>query len=123
MTDGTNDIPEVLGGFWSKIPRDTNNDKRDPVDQARMQLLQQLLAAILNQEAFGTDYNNLVSDAIANFASNDKALLLQLAGDIAFINEGSGFGEQQLPGDFVKGTADPKNAKGMADKPEWDVLP
>ena len=101
--DGTDDIPEVLGGFWSKIPRDTGNDKRSADDQARMQLLQQLLAAILNQEAFGTDYSdgsggNFVTDAIAGFDTLPKATILQWAVDIASINENGSL--EPLPAAF-----------------------
>ena len=128
--DGADDIPEVLGGFWSKIPRESDNDKRLPViDQARMQLLQQLLAAILNEATFGTDYSDESSGNYITTAINiidvetDKAVLITLAGNITFINEGGILGEQPLPAGFVLGEVDPKGAKIMADKAAWDDWP
>ena len=128
--DGADDIPEVLGGFWSKIPRESDNDKRLPViDQARMQLLQQLLAAILNEATFGTDYSDGSSGNYITTAINiidvetDKAVLITLAGNITFINEGGILGEQPLPAGFVLGEVDPKGAKIMADKAAWDDWP
>src|SRR4030065_1804213 len=43
-----------MGGFWSGISRTSTGIKRSALDQARMQLLQQLLAAELNASAFGS---------------------------------------------------------------------
>jgi hypothetical protein len=49
-----NGLNKLMAGFWSSIPKKSNNQKRLPIDQSRMQLLQQLLAAELNASAFGT---------------------------------------------------------------------
>ena len=43
-----------MGGFWSDISKTSTGAKRSALDQARMQLLQQLLAAELNASAFGS---------------------------------------------------------------------
>ena len=95
-----------------------------------MQLMQQLLAALLNEAAFDTDYNNATLTVSGNFITDaineldtgsDTVILLTLAGHIAFINEGSGFGEQQLPAGFNLGAVNPKGAKAMADKAAWDL--
>ena len=43
-----------MGGFWSDISKTSTGKKRSSLDQARMQLLQQLLAAELNASAFGS---------------------------------------------------------------------
>ena len=44
----------LMGGFWSDISKTTNGKKRSALNQAKMQLLQQLLAAELNGSAFGS---------------------------------------------------------------------
>ena len=54
------------GGFWSSIPKlYDGKTSRTSLDQARMQLVQQLIAAKLNVKAFGLtlDNPNLISDA------------------------------------------------------------
>jgi hypothetical protein len=48
------DISKLMGGFWSDVSKTTTNAKRSALDPARMQLLQQLLAAELNASAFGS---------------------------------------------------------------------
>jgi hypothetical protein len=45
---------ELMGAFWSNVAKQSDNSKRSKLDQARMQLLQQLVAAILNNAAFGS---------------------------------------------------------------------
>ena len=44
----------LMGGFWSSVSSKSAGGKRTALDQARMQLLQQLLAAELNASAFGS---------------------------------------------------------------------
>jgi hypothetical protein len=46
-------LGKLMGGFWSNIAKMSTGAKRSALDQARMQLLQQLLAAELNASAFG----------------------------------------------------------------------
>ena len=49
---GTN---ELMGGFWANIATKLkNNAKRSTLDQARMQMLQQYLAAVLNFHMWGS---------------------------------------------------------------------
>jgi hypothetical protein len=46
---------QVLGGFWAGISQRVGlPKKRSELDQARMSMLQQYLAAVLNVHAFGT---------------------------------------------------------------------
>src|SRR5439155_5227359 len=47
-------IGKVEGGFWSDVSKKSTAVKRTALDQARMQLLQQLLSAELNASAFGS---------------------------------------------------------------------
>ncbi len=48
------DLPTVFGAFWSSISKDSNSVARDSLSQAKMQLMQQLMAAELNCRAFGS---------------------------------------------------------------------
>src|SRR5262249_11969070 len=47
-------VGKLMGGFWSDVSKTSTGSKRSALDQARMQLLQQLLAAELNASAFGS---------------------------------------------------------------------
>jgi hypothetical protein len=48
------DLGELMGGFWSDISKKSTGAKRTTLEQSKMQLLQQLLAAELNASAFGS---------------------------------------------------------------------
>jgi hypothetical protein len=60
-------LGKLMGGFWSNIAKKSTGVKRSNIDQARMQLLQQLLAAELNASAFGS------SPTSGSFASWESA--------------------------------------------------
>src|SRR5712691_2314232 len=47
-------LGKLMGAFWSDVSKKSTGAKRSSLDQARMQLLQQLIAAELNASAFGT---------------------------------------------------------------------
>src|SRR5262249_43483149 len=49
-----NSLAILMGGFWSGISTTSTGAKRSQLDQSRLQLLQQLLAAELNASAFGS---------------------------------------------------------------------
>ena len=57
----------MTAAFWSDIAKTTTGAKRSPLDQARLQLLQQLIAAELNASAFGS------GPAVGSFASWETA--------------------------------------------------
>ena len=120
----TQNTREMLGGFWSKIPTESDGTTdRTAVDQARMQLLQQLLAAILNVGAFGTTtYDNLIQDGIDVYEDTDATVtdILAIASDISAITE-AGSGEM-FPGG-IQDSAQPKLAKDIADVMFWDIIP
>jgi hypothetical protein len=114
-------LGKLMGGFWSDISKTSTGAKRSALDQARMQLLQQMLAAELNASAFGTvpsggsgqfaaweaDYCGTNQDAIKT--ALQQAASFNTAGDIA---------------QFTPGTsADSKNARAIANKSFWDILP
>ena len=56
-----------MGAFWSGISKKSTGAKRSNLDQARMQLLQQLIAAELNASAFGTQ------PSVGSFAAWESA--------------------------------------------------
>ena len=113
-------VPEVMGGFWSSISKQTDGDKRIKLDAARMQLLQQLLAAILNNQLFGSTPGGSISidDAKAAFCTGTLTQVKAAQAAMASFNEG---GDSGL---FTPGaSADPKGAKDIANEEFWDVLP
>lgn len=109
-------VSELMGGFYASIPKLSSGGKRADIDQARMQLLQQLLAAMLNKAAFGTDDGGLIAAGRLAFCGGTKAQILTLAGQLdAFNNSGDSSAIVGNPG-----KADPKGSKGTADIPTWD---
>ena len=118
------DLPELMGGFWSGISRKTSPNGPDgarvDIDRARMQLMQQLLAAILNNAAFGSSPTGGVSiaQAKAAFCSTDIGVVRNAAGKMAEFNE-AGDGAPVSPG----AAAEPRLAKDTANELVWDVLP
>jgi len=112
-------IGQVLGGFWSGISQTSTGKKRSSLDQARMQLLQQLLAAILNHAAFGSSPSGSISiaDAKAAFCgTNATAIQNALSAMAAFNTQGDN-------GLFTPGaSANGKVAKDLANIPFWDTL-
>jgi len=115
------DINDLMGGFWSNIAQTYSpKSKRSALDQARMRLLQQLLAAMLNNAAFGSapdgtgdDYS--IAEAQVALCGTDITAINDAAADMAAFNEG---GDE---GDFTPGgSANAKEAKTNADLDLWD---
>lgn len=125
MGDGVNDVGEMFGAFWSKIPKKSDGESRTLLDQARMQLVQQLVAAMLNVQAFGDDlWGNgaaLIAAGKAAFVGEDRDEILRIAGELDAFNK-SGDADPLPPG-IDPGPADPRRAENMADKAFWDTLP
>ena len=115
------DISKVMGGFWSDISKTTEPKKRSPLDQARMQLLQQLLAAELNASAFGS----VPSGGTAMFAQWESAYCGTNTGAISTAqSKAASFNSVGDSSTFTPGTsADSKNARAIANKTFWDILP
>jgi len=132
MSNGpdVDDISEMESGFWSKIPRTSDNTKRTAIEQAAMQLLQQWLAGVLNESGLNAvtvymDYLDDAQDALCGIGNPTKEDLRTLAGQIVDITEADATHSLQLPDGFLLG-ADPKAAKESAAQAdtEWDqVLP
>ena len=89
-----------------------------------MQLIQQLLAAMLNMQAFGTSDGGVIAAAKAVYCdaahSTKNAILAQKDALEAFNQSGDSL---PFPPGVNPGPADPQGAKAAAIKPFWDVLP
>jgi hypothetical protein len=114
-----NTTNELFGGFLANVAKTTTGVKRTALDQARMQLLQQLLAAILNHLQFGSGTDAMLDAAKAAYCGTDRnAILAQVTILDNFNNSGD-----SLPAGVNTGKADPKNSKGIANYATWDALP
>jgi hypothetical protein len=111
---GTN---EVLGGFWANISNKLNGNpkKRSPLDQARMQMLQQYLAAVLNEHAFLTPGPDLAA-ARADYCGTDASKIQGWIGVLGTYNS-QGDGQTFDPGS----SATSQEAKKEANIGFWDV--
>jgi hypothetical protein len=113
-------LGKVLGAFWSAIPKKSNNQKRTTLDQARMQLLQQLVAAELNASAFGS------VPTVGSFAAWETALCGTNTAAIQTAHQqASSFNSSGDSSTFTPGTsADSKTARALALPwiPFWDII-
>ncbi len=119
------DQGKLMGAFWSNIAQTSTGKgkdaKRTQLDQARMQLLQQLVAAILNNAAFGSSPSGplmSIAQARTYFATGTLAQVQAAASDMAAFNE-SGDTGVFTPGIAANG----KQAKDAANLTFWDTLP
>ena len=112
-------LGKLMGGFWSDISKTSTGAKRSSLDQARMQLLQQLLAAELNASAFGT------VPSTGSFAAWETAYCTGNANTIKTAQQqAASFNTAGDSGTFTPGTsADSKNARAVANYAFWDILP
>jgi len=110
-----------MGGFWSNISKKTTGVKRSALDQARMQLLQQLLAAELNASAFGS----VPAGGSGKFAAWESAYCGTNQNAIKTAQQqAASFNTAGDSGTFTPGTsADSKTARSIANKLWWDTLP
>jgi len=109
---------KVLGGFWSNIAKLSTGGQRTDLDKARMQLAQQLLAAILNNAAFGSAPTTVtIAQAKTAFCGTDISLIKTAASAMAAFNEA---GDSGL---FTPGaSANGKAAKDAANIEFWDNI-
>ncbi len=114
-------LGKLMGGFWSDISKKSTGAKRSALDQARMQLLQQLLAAELNASAFGS----VPSGGTSKFAAWESAYCGTNTNAIKNAQQqAASFNTQGDSSTFTPGTsADSKTARSTANRLFWDVLP
>jgi len=116
------DVGDLFGAFWANIAKTTSgkgkNAQRKPIDKARMQLLQQLVAAKLNCAAFGCTATTqaMIADAQTAYSTGSIQDILDAASEMdVFNNSGDSIIINADPG-----KADPKAAKDAADLQHWD---
>ena len=119
VTKNINTLARLMGGFWSDVSKTTTGVKRSATDQARMQLLQQLLAAELNASAFGSVPSS------GTFAQWESAYCSGNANQIKTAQQqAASFNSAGDSGQFTPGTsADSKGARAIADLAFWNILP
>jgi len=112
-------LGKLMGGFWSDISKTSTGAKRSALDQAKMQLLQQLLAAELNASAFGSVPSS------GSFAAWETALCGTNQNAIKSAQQqAASFNSAGDSSSFTPGTsADSKTARSVANLNFWDVLP
>jgi len=112
-------LGKLMGAFWSDISKKSTGAKRSSLDQARMQLLQQLLAAELNGSAFGSTPLSGSFTAWENAYCGVNQNAIKTAQQQA-----ASFNSQGDNSTFTPGTsADSKAARAVANYTFWDVLP
>jgi hypothetical protein len=109
-------LNELMGGFWSNVSKVSTNGKRTPIDQARMQMLQQYLAAVLNVHAFGSGSEGMLATAQAAYCGNDQSAIKAQVGILGTFNQ-SGDNQTFTPG----ASATAQESKKEADIPFWNT--
>ena len=111
-------IGKVFGAFYSDMAKKTTKQQRSALDKARMQLLQQLVAAKLNCAAFGcaSGVQTMITAADAAYAGTSVSLILASA---SLLDAHNNSGDTIIIG--PAGSATPKTSQSLADKPFWDL--
>lgn len=101
---------ELFAGFYASIPKTTTGEHRTTLDQQRMILLQQLLAAILNQAYFGSAPSSpTIAQAEAAYCGTSVTAISNAANALnTFNNSGDTLGS--TPG----AAATPQASKSLA---------
>ena len=112
-------LGKLMGGFWSDVSKKSTGVKRTALDQARMTLLQQMLAAELNASAFGSALPSGSFAAMeAAYCGTNQTTIKNAQQQAASFNS-SGDTAAFTPGT----SADSKNARAVANYVFWNVLP
>jgi hypothetical protein len=111
----------ILGGLNANPARTSTGQRRSAIDQARMQLMRQLLAAVMNGIAFGSTPQGSVTlaDAFAAYCGTDRSAILMAADALTRFNESGEMGAWMI------GPMAPANEKLVTTAmiALWDVLP
>jgi hypothetical protein len=109
---------QLFGAFYSDIAKKTTKQQRSALDKARMQLLQQLVAAKLNCAAFGcaSDVQTMITNADTAYATGTAAQILASASLLDAYNNS---GDTIIIGNA--GSATPKTSQDLANKVFWDL--
>jgi hypothetical protein len=113
---------QLLGGFYAPIAKTSTGGKRNPSDQARIVLLQQLLAAKLNCAAFGCSVatQSLIAQADTDYAAGNKGAM---AADTSLLDAFNNSGDANaIPSTLpATGKATPSSSKALANLAFWDT--
>ena len=109
---------KIFGAFYSSISKKAGGGNRSAIDKARMQLLQQLVAAKLNCAAFGCDATAMamIAAADAAYAGNSTSAILSAVSVVDAFNNS---GDTIIIGNA--GNATPKTSQDLANKIFWDA--
>jgi len=117
-----NTTSSLFAGFYVSISKISTGGKRSALDQARMQMLQQWLAAELNCKAFGCSGTTqiLLTNAATAWAGTNTSLIKSYASQLDAYNNSN----DALP-ISVQGSATPKTSQSTASASIsfWDILP
>ncbi|MCU1338408.1 MAG: hypothetical protein JWO19_3989, partial [Bryobacterales bacterium] len=110
----------MMGGFWAAVSQTTSKGgKRSPIDQARLQALQQYLAAVLNTYAFGTPFTSIYGGFAqfrADYCGTNANNISRWIGPLGTFNTK---GDSSL---FTPGaSATSQDSKNQADIDAWDT--
>jgi len=107
----------LMGGFWSNISQlSGKGGKRSDIDQARMQMLQQYLAAVLNVATFHSNTEAFLAAARAAYCGTDLDAIKAQIGILGNYNQS---GDAGLFDPGVSATA--QASKSQADIDAWDI--
>lgn len=113
---------KLFGGFYASISKLSTGGKRTALDQARIQMLQQWLAAQLNCKAFGCDTatQNLLTASATAWTGNNIQLITYYTSQLDAYNNSN----DALP-IAGQGRATPKDSQSLAGTSLawWNVLP
>jgi len=113
---------ELFGAFYAPISKTTSGTKRTPTEQARIQLLQQLVAAKLNCAAFGCSVSTLNKISVADvaYATGNKNDILNSASILDAYNNSQD--NLAIPPELAKpGSATPDLSKLYANLTFWNT--
>jgi hypothetical protein len=108
---------ELIGGFWANIAKTSTGVNRTSLDKARMALLQQLLAALLNKYGLGTDDGGKIASAMTAYCGTDGTAIKNATGQLGTFNQSG----DSVPLGFSTPSATPKDSKSQADIAFWDT--
>ena len=106
----------LMGGFWSNISKTSKSTARTAIDKARMQMLQQYLAAVLNYHMFGSIGEGTLATARTAYCGTNATAIQNYIGILGNLNQAG----DQL-GTTPGGSATAQTSKKYADIDAWDI--
>jgi len=108
-----------MGGFWSNITNKAGGGKRTDIEKARMQLLQQILASILNKYVLQVDDGGKLATAMDAYCGSNTTLM---SAQTNVLSQWNASGDTApLPSNYLPGNATPSISRKWADFIYWDT--